>query len=246
MQMDTEALELAIEEIVNLGTAIEVDGETIVVTGVVNTPEQREAIHDILDRYLPDVPVQDNIEVGGVMPERIGDLSISEVEIAGIPGAEPGLFETESLEPGDFTDQSLLSDPMVASGPSGTHADDDVSEGDDVYVPPTDPVYAGDGEVLGGFQITSDQNDTVPTSQVVGVAPDSAIEDVIRRELREDAATTALEIEVTSENGIVHLRGVVDDLYDAVNAQAVAARVDGVIEVRDELQVRSKQQRGLG
>src|SRR5690606_7881799 len=245
MQMDTEALELAIEEIVSLGTAIEVDGETLVVTGVVNTPEQREAIHDILDRYLPDVPVQDNIEVGGVMPERIGDLSISEVEMAGIPGAEPGLFETESLEPGDFTDQSLLSDPMVASGPSGTHADDDVSEGDDVHVPPTDPAYTGDGEVLGGFQIPSDQNDVMPSSQVIGGAPDSAIA-VIRRELREDASTTALEIEVTSENGIVHLRGVVDDLYDAINAQAVAARIDGVIEVRDELQIRSKQERGLG
>lgn len=38
-------------------------------------------------------------------------------------------------------------------------------------------------------------------------------------------------------NGIVHLRGQVSDLDDADNAEAVAARVPGVQEVIEELDV---------
>ena len=39
--------------------------------------------------------------------------------------------------------------------------------------------------------------------------------------------------------GIARLRGLVQDLDDAENAEEVAARVPGVIEVREELDVES-------
>jgi osmotically-inducible protein OsmY len=44
---------------------------------------------------------------------------------------------------------------------------------------------------------------------------------------------------VEVRNGIVVLRGLVDDVLDAEAAEAVAARVDGVREVREELELRN-------
>jgi osmotically-inducible protein OsmY len=66
---------------------------------------------------------------------------------------------------------------------------------------------------------------------------ESAIEDAILRELREDAATNGLEIQVTFRRGIARLRGRVDDVLDVENATEVTARVPGVIDVLDELEV---------
>src|SRR5438105_3153657 len=58
-----------------------------------------------------------------------------------------------------------------------------------------------------------------------------------RRELAEDAATTDLEIVVAVRQGVAHLRGRVSDLDDADNAESVAARVPGIREVVEELDV---------
>ena len=55
--------------------------------------------------------------------------------------------------------------------------------------------------------------------------------------LRHDAATTDLAIEVTVEQGIVRLRGRVRGPEDVDAAEEVAARVEGVKEVVEELQV---------
>jgi hypothetical protein len=244
MRVESSALEHAIEEITEVDTAIEVDGDTIVVTGIIDTDEERQAVLDVLNRLQPEARIVDNLAMGGAMPEEIGDLRLSETEAAGFAGAQPGLYETEALEPGDFTDQHIIKDQGVASGPSGTHADDDVAEGDDVYIPPTDPPRDSDGEFLGGFQTTADEPEDIPVSEVVPGFADSALEEAVIGELREDAATTALEVEVTSNRGVITLRGFVDDIEDAENAQSVAARIPGVIDVRDELQLRVTQQGG--
>ena len=66
---------------------------------------------------------------------------------------------------------------------------------------------------------------------------DEAIRDAILRELREDAATTDLNLEVDVEEGLVTLRGTVQSLDDVESAEEVAARVPGVIEVNEELDV---------
>ncbi|HET7093359.1 MAG TPA: BON domain-containing protein, partial [Thermomicrobiales bacterium] len=90
-------------------------------------------------------------------------------------------------------------------------------------------------EIVGGFEPTSmdDQNEEIPRLRV----PDDEIEQHILQELREDATTTDLTIHVRSVNGIVTLRGDVPTLEDAENAEAVAARVEGVAEVREELTI---------
>ena len=66
---------------------------------------------------------------------------------------------------------------------------------------------------------------------------DEALAEAIARELREDASTTSLAVDVFVRRGIVHLRGWVPGLEDADNAEAVAARVPGVVDVVDELEV---------
>lgn len=114
-----------------------------------------------------------------------------------------------------------------------------VEEGADSF-PPTDPVVTTDPhgrtEVLGGFGEDALEETEVDRSSD-GRLGDEAIADAIRRELREDAATTDLPIQVFVRQGVAHLRGRVSGLEDADNAEAVASRVPGVRDVRDELTV---------
>lgn len=138
----------------------------------------------------------------------------------------------------DLTAQELLTDPIAAAGPSSS-ADDPVADGDQVYVPPSDPVVTtndtGRVEVLGGFAADSMDSVGVARSASDASLGDEAIEDAIRRELREDSTTTDLNIQVLVRRGVARLRGTVDDLDDAENAESVAARVPGVVEVVEEL-----------
>jgi osmotically-inducible protein OsmY len=66
---------------------------------------------------------------------------------------------------------------------------------------------------------------------------DEALLEAVRRELKKDAATTSLDIDVFVRHGIVHLRGWVPGAEDVDNAEAVAERVPGVREVVDELEL---------
>jgi hypothetical protein len=202
----------------------------------VQSENERQAAIDIVTAIAPDRRIEDNLEIMSVLPEAIGDLTLSEAAVGDFTAATPETSDTESLEPGDFTDQEILTNPFGAAGPAGTAVDEDISEGEQVYVPPTDPVRTRDNEVLGGFQTTSDDSIEVDKAVSGGFA-DEAIADAVRQELREDAATTDLDVFVNVRQGIVHLRGVVPNLVDAENAEDVAGRVPGVREVREDLEV---------
>ena len=91
--------------------------------------------------------------------------------------------------------------------------------------------------MLGGFSASSMDEVEPEASTLDRQFGDEAIADAIRRELREDAATTELQIDVLVRDGIVRLRGSVPTLDDADNAEAVASRVAGVREVVEELDV---------
>ncbi len=110
----------------------------------------------------------------------------------------------------------------------------------ETYFSPTDPVVTtdehGDAQVLGGFGSTSMDEPAVAPSETRGPA-DSSLEEAIRRELRRDAATTDLPIEIEVIDGVAHLRGEVSDMVDSDNAAEVAGRVPGVLEVIDETDV---------
>jgi hypothetical protein len=114
-------------------------------------------------------------------------------------------------------------------------------EGETVFFPPTDPVVApasgGNLEVLGGFTPTSDTSLEVEPSALDNQPGDEALADAVRRELREDALTTDLAINVIVRRGVVRLRGTVPTLEDAEHAGEVAGRLPGVAEVVEELEV---------
>ncbi|HEX8034081.1 MAG TPA: BON domain-containing protein [Ktedonobacterales bacterium] len=148
--------------------------------------------------------------------------------------------------PGDdasLTDQPLETNALNVANDSVYDADDSV-EPDPAYFAPTDPVI-GSGpnedptraEVVGGFEPTSLDDVSVDPSAEDNRPGDEALADAIRRELREDASTTDLQIHVYVVNGVAHLRGTVPSLEDAENAEAVASEVPGVIEVDEELDV---------
>lgn len=232
-------LERTITDTVGVPVTLERDGGRLVVTAFVSHEEMRDAILDLARDAAGALDVEDNIDVTDVLAGETAGLVISDQDLQGGPGGTPG-FEEESLEAGDFQDQSRdtnLTDGWSASGPTSAMDEDLVSEGDAVFVPPTDPVGTS-REVIGGLQLSSMDSIEVDRSSD-GTIGDEAIADAIRRELREDSATTALEVDVDVYRGIARLRGLVQDLDDAENAEEVAARVPGVIEVREELDVES-------
>jgi hypothetical protein len=150
------------------------------------------------------------------------------------------------LEP-DFTDAPGLSDPHSAVGPVGNAEDgamDLAGESGEVYTPPIDPVVTTDAHgqtsVLGGFSLSSTDDIEVDRSVSDGRLGDEAIAEAIERELREDAATTNLDIRAEVRQGVARLRGFVAGPEDVEMAESVAGRVPGVIEVVEELRVRQR------
>ena len=222
-------------------TVEETDG-TVLLSGVVDTAEAREAAEDIAASVLPGRRIDNQLEVETVLPTDVDDFV----------GDEPSADLPESLdeiaagggevEP-DFTDQRLLRDPVEAPGASSSEADDPASGGDLVYEPPSDPVVGtnarGEATVLGGFGTEDDDEPTLERSAEDNQPGDEALADAIRQELREDAATADLSILVAVRRGVAHLRGQVPGPEDAENAEEVASRVPGVREVVEELDVAS-------
>lgn len=127
---------------------------------------------------------------------------------------------------------------------------EEVMEDRETYFPPIDPVVepernGPDLEIVGGFQSESTDDtdededeayaESVPlaTGDRLLVRDDEDIRDDVIRELREDALTTDFQLDVDVRRGVVILSGRLQTLDDAENAQAVAARVAGVIDVED-------------
>jgi osmotically-inducible protein OsmY len=225
-----------------LHVTVESSDGSLILYGIVDTEEARQAANDIAAQLAPDARVDNQLEVQTILPTNLDDF------VGDQPSAE--LSETSAdiqaaggeLEP-DFTDQDtgLSGDFAQASGAGSSGADDPASGGDAVYSPPIDPVLTTDvhglAHVLGGFG--SEEDVSIESSASDRHPGDGALADAVRRELAEDATTADLEIFVAVRNGVAHLRGQVADLDDADNAESVAARVPGVREVVEELDVSS-------
>jgi BON domain-containing protein len=106
------------------------------------------------------------------------------------------------------------------------------------YFPPTDPVVRvdrkGETQIAGGFG-TGEPLEQNATAAIPDAPPDEALEDLVHRALRLDASTAHLSLKVGVLQGVVRLRGPIEDEADAENALAVAGDVPGVVEVIDEL-----------
>lgn len=222
-----------------LQVVVERSDGALVLSGIVDSEESRQAAQDIVAQAVPDAQIDNQLDVVDVLPTDVdefasddpsADLSDSVDEIRAAGG---------EIEP-DFTERAGSNDPIGAGGPHDSEEEDPAESGE-VYTPPIDPVIQTDAygaaHVLGGFQIDSAEDVSVEPSALDGAPGDEALADAIRRELAEDAATTDLEIVVAVRNGVAHLRGRVPDLDDADNAEGVASRVPGVREVVEELDV---------
>jgi osmotically-inducible protein OsmY len=236
MAVDIARIERELERQAGVHAALLERDNELVISGLVDTDREREAALDIVASLVPNKVIVDDLEVVAVLPEQIGDLSLSEAALGDFGAATPDTSD-ESLEPGDFTDQDILKNPAGASGPGYTAVDEELSEGDEAYVPPTDPVRDSENEVLGGFALSSTDSVKVPHSALDGKPGDEAIAETLLRELREDAATNGLDIDVTVSQGVVRLRGRVQSMDDAENAEEVAFRIEGVVDVYDELKI---------
>jgi osmotically-inducible protein OsmY len=222
-------------------TVEETDG-TLLLSGVVDTAEAREAAEEIAASVLPGRPIDNQLEVETVLPTDVDDFVGDETR-ADLPESLAEITAGGGeIEP-DFTDQTLLRDPVEAPGASSSDVDDPASTGDEVYDPPIDPVVTTDARgqtvVLGGFGTEDDAEPVVEPSAEDNQPGDEALADAIRQELREDAATADLVIVVAVRRGVAHLRGQVPGPEDAENAEEVASRVPGVVEVVEELDVAS-------
>jgi osmotically-inducible protein OsmY len=225
-----EDIERELERRAGIYAIAEEVGDEITLSGLIASEDARRAALDIATALSGGKRIVDNLEIVVTIPEGVAGAIARDT-----PG--PDLDGVEPLEPGDFTDQRIAQDPLTAGGPSGTAVDEEVSEGEESYVPPIDPVRDRAGEVLGGFALSAADDADVERSALDGRLGDEAIADAVRRELREDSATTGLEIKVEVRQGVVRLRGSVQDLADADAAEEVAARVPGVREVVEELRV---------
>jgi len=221
-----------------LPVVVEASDDGLVVSGVVETEEARQAVLDIVSAAAPGVPTDDQLDVQSVLPTDLDRFASDEASAEMLDSSDDIASSGGELDP-DFTDQPLLRDPIAASGPNDV--EDLVESGDEVYSPADDPVIATDARgrvrVLGGFG--EDEDVAVEPSAMDSMPGDEALADAIRRELSEDGATADLNVLVAVRHGVAHLRGRVADLEDAENAEAVAARVPGVREVVEELDVAS-------
>lgn len=232
-------VERALEEQADISAAVEVTADALVLSGRVDTAEARQAAEDIALEFATGRRIDNGLEVESVAPVSVADFNAGEISASNLPETRGEITRGGGEIDPDFTDQRLN-----APGPeSSTLGSDDpeTSPDTEAFFPPTDPVVTtdvrGDAKVLGGFAPTSTSSVGVERSALDGSLGDEAIADAVRRELREEALTTDLPVDVEVRQGVAYLRGTVPALADAENAEAVASRVPGVTDVVEELQI---------
>jgi len=112
------------------------------------------------------------------------------------------------------------------------------------YIPPIDPpIVPGGGdnaEIASGLGLSALDEPYDEDHHDDFITTDDEVRARVREALRADSSTSpyAGKIAITARDGVVTLRGLVDDLLDSDNLLAVAEYVEGVDEVVDELRVR--------
>lgn len=113
------------------------------------------------------------------------------------------------------------------------------------YIPPIDPpVVPGGGlqnaEIASGLGLSALDEPYDADHHSSFLSADDEMSARVREALRADSSTSAYAdaIGVATRGGVVIVRGVVDDMLDSDNIQAVAEYVEGVTEVIDELRIR--------
>lgn len=221
--------------------ASEIRDGALVLSGAVIEPEDRQAALDVAHALVDSLglAIEDAIEF---MDEEV-ETTLRD------SGGDPVIaFDQDAMRETivEGTDGAIEIEPDFAGDVGTTDSRLAVEEGVP-YFPPTDPVIRTESaisdedaegiEVEGGFAETAMDEDDDPATVFPSIDDDLA--EAVMRELRQDAITADLvsRIRVTARGGIVTLIGRVETLEDADEAAGVAERVDGVVEVREELDV---------
>lgn len=243
-----ERIARAVSEQLGFAIGVEAAPEGIHLTGIADSLAAREAAGETVATVAPGLPIKNDLVVGrpttAIRPAFSTERNAYEEHDRPGDTQPPRDSERLSAEPAADLDPSFTDQPLETSAVDAS--DDDTAdllppaEPDPTYFAPTDPVLGQDAGgspvVIGGFSATSMASDEVDRPTTGGLG-DEAIADAIRRELREDALTTDLAIDVDVVEGVAHLRGTVPVLQDTTSAAAVAGRVPGVREVVDELDI---------
>jgi hypothetical protein len=169
--------------------------------------------------------------------QGLSDVEVYEGELeAGVNDDMPGEPVAENLE--------LLTEQELREGE--TDNPDVAAEEGLTYVPPIDPPVIPDPDdpqgvqVAAGFGTTAldEPFDADHHSEIL--SNDDEFAERVREALRADSMTSmyAESLAIGTRDGTVAVRGVVDDIDDTDNVVEVIGRVTGVVEVRDELEVR--------
>ncbi|MBI4318875.1 MAG: BON domain-containing protein [Chloroflexi bacterium] len=206
---------------------VTVDDGVAYLTGTVRTGHEQEMAEGLVRQVRGIRKVVDRLQIG-----EVAEIA-EEAPIEVLEDTSFEAMESVQAEP-DFTTWIGTTDVMEAG--SGTEP----------FFPPTDTVVVPvereeEGiEVLGGFAPTSEDNLTEPEGHPPAIyhTDDELAEDV-RLALLRDASTNPLspQIRIAVRNGVVCLRGAVQSIEDVEQAEAVAAMVPGVAEVREELEI---------
>ncbi len=197
----------------------------------------------------PDVPIeQKQRELEGDRPpdQQAAYIDRSEIDHLGTTTAtdvyegQPGDGDEEQSD--DTTDFETLTELELRDGETDDPMEA-VEEGF-TYVPPIDPpIVPGsidNAEVASGLGLSALDEPYDADHHDSFLSEEDEMTDRVREALRADSSTSqyADTLDITTSDGVVTVRGVVDDLVDSDNIQAVAEYVDGVTEVIDELRVR--------
>ena len=162
--------------------------------------------------------------------DTVSDTELYEGELQG--SAEPSLESLTEVE----LRAGETDDPNVAAEEGRT------------WVPPIDPpVIPSDDpegiEIAAGFGASAIDQPFDDDNRSEEIYSEDEMSARVRDALRADSATSryADEVAIGTVAGRVALRGVVDDIDDTDNMIEVASRVNGVVEVIDELDVRALQ-----
>jgi osmotically-inducible protein OsmY len=231
----TRALEAA-----GIYVAVEVRDRTLSLSGEIGSRQERDAALDIAAAVATrmGLVVDDGLELIPSFPDSA---------FADLGNADHGAFGylSANRDRDERLDEGLENEPDF-SGAIGTSDAEEATTEAIPYFPATDPVVRPTDDdqrlsFVGGFGATS--LDIDESDRRVRQRTDDDIARDVMRELREDALTTDLQVDVEVRQGVVYLRGQVPTLDDAENAEAVAGNVDAVTEVQEEFVIASLRDR---
>lgn len=225
---------------VEIFVGAEVRDGTLFLSGEVDSADNHRAVLDVAAALADPagLAIDDSIEVMPTAPEAAFELG-DDPNTAADLGATGFAYVGPDQDGDGLLDAAMEIEPDFG-GPIGTTDSQEAAAEAVPYFPPTDPVVrvTDDREglaVVGGFEATSLSGDEDAAG--FDVRNDDDITQAVMRELAQDALTQDLVVQADTRDGVVRLRGAVETLDDAENAEAVAAGVSGVQEVIEELDV---------